>query len=55
MNRDPKANSLIMAQGLAAVAYFFCVHGAHGATFAKPAPAVTPAHSAVVAVHARRS
>ena len=53
MNRDPKTNSVLVAQGLAAIAYFFCVHGAHGATF--KAPAVTPGHSAVVAVQPRRS
>ena len=55
MNRDPKSNSLIMAQGLAAIAYFFCVHGAHGATFAQHAPAATPGHAAVVSVRAQRS
>jgi hypothetical protein len=49
MDADPTRKRVLVAQGLAALAYFFCVHGAHAATAAhhvhgKPAPA----HAATV-------
>jgi hypothetical protein len=31
MKRDPVHTKVVVAQGLAALAYFFCVHGAHAA------------------------
>jgi hypothetical protein len=47
MNGDPTRTRVILAQGLAALAYFFCIHGAHAATVAPHAtkPAHTPAAS----------
>jgi hypothetical protein len=51
MNGDPVRNRIILAQGLAALAYFFCIHGAHAAT---PATHVKPAsHTPAASVHSR--
>jgi hypothetical protein len=48
MDADPTRKRVLVAQGLAALAYFFCVHGAHAATavhhvHAEPAPAYAAA------------
>jgi hypothetical protein len=56
MDGDPTRKRVIVAQGLAALAYFFCVHGAHAATAthhvqAEPAPA----HAAAVSLQPRRA
>jgi hypothetical protein len=55
MDRDTTRKRVLMAQGLAALAYFFCAHGAHAATHAQhPQAVVAPAHAAVVSTQPRR-
>jgi hypothetical protein len=49
MKQDPPRTKLLMAQGLAVLAYFFCVHGAHAAPAAQPAAV----HAAVAATQPR--
>jgi hypothetical protein len=55
MNGDPKRVRVLAAQGLAALAYFFVVHGAHAATSALNVQADgAHAHAAVVSTQSRR-
>jgi hypothetical protein len=55
MNGDPKRTRVLAAQGLAALAYFFCVHGAHAATSALNVHAGgAHAHAAAVSTQPRR-
>jgi hypothetical protein len=51
MNRNTGHTRVLMAQGVAALAYFFCVHGAHAAPAAKAH--ATTANAAAAAVHVR--
>jgi hypothetical protein len=51
MNGDPTRTRVIFAQGLAALAYFFCIHGAHAATVATHAK--TPAHAPAASIQSR--
>jgi hypothetical protein len=54
MNGDPTRQRLIVAQGVAALAYFFCVHGAHAAVAASHAQAqAAPAYAAAVSTQPR--
>ena len=50
MDGDPTRKRVLVAQGLAALAYFFCVHGAHAATAAHQVHGATapPPPAAVV-------
>ena len=49
MDADPTRKRVIVAQGLAVLAYFFCVHGAHAATAAHHLHGATaPPHAAAV-------
>jgi hypothetical protein len=55
MNGDPTRSRVLVAQGLAALAYFVSVHGAHAATGAQQVQAVlAPAHAAAVSIQPRR-
>jgi hypothetical protein len=49
MDADPTRKRVLVAQGLAALAYFFCVHGAHAATAVHHVhPGPGPAHAVAV-------
>jgi hypothetical protein len=55
MGDQSSGKRVLMAQGVAALAYFFFAHGAHAATPAQHAQAgVAPAHAAVVSIQPRR-
>ena len=55
MGDNASGRRVLMAQGLAAVAYFFFAHGAHAATPALHVQAgVVPAHATVVSIQPRR-
>ena len=51
MNGDPIRTRVIVAQGLAALAYFLCAHGAHAASGA--AHIKTPVQAAAVSIQPR--
>lgn len=54
MNGDPTRQRVIVAQGVAALAYFFFVHGAHAAVAASQAQArAAPAHPAAISTQPR--
>jgi hypothetical protein len=52
MNRNTGHARVLMAQGVAALAYFFCVHGAHAAPGVN-AHVAKAAQVCAAAVHAR--
>jgi len=54
MGDHSSGKRVLMAQGVAALAYFFFAHGAHAATPAQQAQTVAPAHAAVVSIQPRR-
>ena len=55
MGGNSSGTRVLMAQGVAALAYFFFAHGAHAATLAQHAQAgLAPAHAAVVSIQPRR-
>ena len=55
MDGDSTRKRVLMAQGLAALAYFFCAHGAHATTHAQHAQAVVASEqAAVVSTQPRR-
>jgi hypothetical protein len=55
MDRDPTRKRVLLAQGLAALAYFFCVHGAQAATTSQYVQAdVAQVHAAAVSTQPRR-
>ena len=55
MGGDPDRRRVLVAQGLAALAYFFVAHGAHAATPVQHVQAVVaPAHVAAVSIQPRR-
>jgi hypothetical protein len=56
MDGDSTRKRVLVAQGLAALAYFFCAHGAHAATNAKHAQVVVArAHAGAAAIQPRRT
>jgi hypothetical protein len=54
MNGDPARQRVLVAQGIAALAYFFCIHGAHAAVAPPHAQdRAAPTHAALVSTQLR--